>query len=178
MTKHNFYVLTGGPGAGKTSLLNFLHKMGFSFIPETAREIIKQRLAKGLSPRPDPPAFAKEMFKIDLDHFLSRTHSNSLLFFDRSFLDSACLLFEADPGAYQEIESICLTNRYNQKVFIAPPWEEIYQTDSERDQDFEESIVVHNKIRKWYSQHGYEIVIIPKNSVEQRARFILDHILA
>jgi len=178
MTKHNFYVLTGGPGAGKTSLLNFLHKMGFSFIPETAREIIKLRLARGLSPRPDPAEFAREMFRKDLDNFLSRADSNTILFFDRSFLDSACLLVEADPDADQEIENICLTNKFNRKVFITPPWEEIYQTDSERDQDFEESIAVHNKIRKWYSQHGYDSVIIPKNSIEQRARFILDHILA
>ncbi len=54
MTKHNFYVITGGPGGGKTCLLESLASMGYNYIHDTARQIIKERLAKGLTPRPDP----------------------------------------------------------------------------------------------------------------------------
>ena len=49
MTKDNFYIITGGPGGGKTSLLEFVAAKGFVYIPETAREIIRERLSKGLS---------------------------------------------------------------------------------------------------------------------------------
>jgi len=33
---HYFIVLTGGPGVGKTTLLNELHKQGFSIVEEDA----------------------------------------------------------------------------------------------------------------------------------------------
>jgi predicted ATPase len=41
---HYFIVLTGGPGVGKTTLLNELHKQGFSIVEEDARRIIREQL--------------------------------------------------------------------------------------------------------------------------------------
>jgi predicted ATPase len=35
------YVLTGGPGTGKTTVLEILSLRGYNIISETAREIIK-----------------------------------------------------------------------------------------------------------------------------------------
>ncbi|MFI5152694.1 MAG: AAA family ATPase [Chitinophagales bacterium] len=176
MTRRNFYILTGGPGGGKTSLLNYLLTKGYPYIPETAREIIRHRLTNGLPPRPNPAEFARQMFSIDFDNYLSKAHLESLLFFDRSFLDSAYLLHDADLNAYKEIENTLVTNRYNQRVFVTPPWEEIYQTDSERDQTFAEAIEVYNKICSWYSKHNYEIIMIPNETIEIRSKFILEQV--
>jgi predicted ATPase len=58
MTRNNFVVITGGPGSGKSTLLDFLAKSGYEYIGETARTIIKERMARGLSPRPHPGEFA------------------------------------------------------------------------------------------------------------------------
>jgi predicted ATPase len=176
MTKQNFYVISGGPGGGKTSLLNFLASKGYAYVPETAREIIRQRLSKGLPPRPDPAAFAQELFSRDFENYISNSEKTSLLFFDRSFIDSAGLLQNADANAHEKIKSTHLTNRYNQKVFITPPWEEIYHNDSERDQTFEESIEVYDMVCKWYAVNHYELIILPKDTIEKRAGFILDQI--
>ncbi len=175
LIKQNFYILTGGPGGGKTSLLENLFLKGYNYVPETARQIIKDRLSKGLSPRPAPKDFAKEIFKKDWENYISNNHP-SILFFDRSFLDSACMLFDSDKNAYYEIKKTHLENRYNNKVFIAPPWKEIYRTDTERDQSFEESIKVYNRIDEWYRQHGYDIIVLPKDSIENRAKFILSQV--
>ena len=41
----NFYILTGGPGVGKTSVLDELQKSGYIVMPETARAIIKEQMA-------------------------------------------------------------------------------------------------------------------------------------
>jgi hypothetical protein len=46
---------TGGPGAGKTALLTELAAMGY-------------RLARGASPRPDLPAFGREMLRRDMTY--------------------------------------------------------------------------------------------------------------
>jgi predicted ATPase len=175
MTKHNFYVITGGPGGGKTSLLECLASKGYPYVPETAREIIKQRLSQGLSPRPDQKTFAEQIFAKDWVNFISISDT-SIVFFDRSFMDSACLLFDADGAAYNKIEDT-LNNRFNNKVFLTSPWKEIYQTDAERDQSFDEAIRVYERLEKWYREHGYDTVVLPKDTVENRATFILDQII-
>ena len=92
-------------------------------------------------------------------------------------MDSACLLFDADADAYSKIRDVHLNNRYNNTVFITPPWREIYRTDTERDQSFDEAIRVYHRLENWYREHGYDIVILPKDTVENRATFILNQII-
>jgi len=176
MTKNNFYVITGGPGAGKTSLLEHLASRGYNYIPETARQIIKDRISKSLTPRPDPKTFAQQIFDQDWKNFISNSNSSSILFFDRSFIDSACMLFDANVDNYDKIKNTYLANRYNNIVFITPPWKEIYRNDEERDQSFEQSIEVYKRLYKWYSQHGYDIVLLAKDTIENRVRFILNQV--
>jgi len=176
MTKRNFYVVTGGPGGGKTSLLECLASKGYSYITETARQIIKERVLKGLIPRPDPKTFAQEIFNKDWTNFTSNSDLSSLLFFDRSFVDSTWQLFSSDMAGYYKIKDIHLKNRYNNKVFITPPWREIYINDTERDQSFEESIKVYERLSEWYKEHGYNIVVLPKDSIENRAKFVLSQV--
>ena len=174
MTKHSFYIITGGPGGGKTSLLENLATHGYNFIPETARQIMKERLAKGLAPRADPSTFAQQIFELDWKNFVSNSDLSSLLFFDRSFMDSACMLFDSDLNSYENIRDTYMANRYNNMVFITPPWKEIYRTDDERDQSFEQSIEVYTRLAKWYKEHDYDMVILPKDTIENRTKFILN----
>jgi len=176
MTKHNFYVITGGPGGGKTCLLESLASMGYNYIHDTARQIIKERLAKGLTPRPDPKIFAREIFDKDCTNYFTNSPQSSLLFFDRSFIDSAGLISRCDTLAYNKIKDTHLKNRYNNTVFITPPWKKIYRTDNERDQSFEEAIEVYEWIDKWYKHHDYDVVILPKDTIENRVKFILSQI--
>ena len=176
MTKHNFYIITGGPGGGKTSLLESLARKGYNYVPETARQMIKERLSKGLSPRPEAKAFACEIFEKDWTNFVTNSALSSLLFFDRCILDSAYQLFECDKASYNRIRDTHLKNRYNNKVFVTPPWREIYRNDSERDQSFEESIGIYERLLKWYRDHDYNVVILPKDTIESREKFVLSHI--
>jgi len=64
--------------------------------------------------------------------------------------------------------------RYNRRVFIAPPWQDIFQQDSERKQDFEEAVRTYEALVASYTTYGYELVEIPRVSVEERARFVLE----
>ncbi|QQO10398.1 AAA family ATPase [Breznakiella homolactica] len=41
------YIITGGPGAGKTSVVNELSVRGYKTIPEAAREIIRNQIDTG-----------------------------------------------------------------------------------------------------------------------------------
>ena len=44
--KPNFFIITGGPGVGKTTLLEVLAKQGFPYVPEVARKIIREQVSQ------------------------------------------------------------------------------------------------------------------------------------
>ncbi|HEX4850115.1 MAG TPA: AAA family ATPase [Puia sp.] len=175
MNRDNFYIITGGPGGGKTTLLENLTLKGYRYIPETARQIIKERLLHNLPPRPDPLTFAKEIFNKDILNFSQNAEVESPLFFDRSIMDSAWQIFNSNQHEYNLVKDQLLNNRYNKKVFITPPWKEIYQADSERDQTFEEAVEVFEHLYQWYETHNYELILLPKDTIERRIAFILAH---
>jgi predicted ATPase len=54
-----------------------------------------------------------------------------------------------------------------------PPWEEIYTTDSERDQIYAEAVAVFESSKTWYAQGYYDVVEVPRASVDERVNFIL-----
>ena len=174
--KNNFYVFTGGPGAGKSTLLDVLRNKGFRCVPETGRQIIRARLEKGLSPRPAPSEFARGMFESDFGNFMANVASRHIVFFDRSFLDSAVLISQSDPKYFGEIGPLLETHRFNHKVFVAPPWEEIFHNDDERDQSFTEAEQVYRTMSDWYTLNGYRVVELPRVSIDERVAFVLEHV--
>jgi len=143
---------------------------------ESGRDIIKQRKNKGLPPRPDPAEFAMQMFQRDYENFNNNREKAETLFFDRSFLDSAMLIYQTDKAYFGQISDIIKTDRFNTKVFLTPPWQEIYTNDNERDQTFGESIHIFENLSQWYKLQGYIPLIIPMGSVAIRTEFILNEI--
>jgi predicted ATPase len=51
--------------------------------------------------------------------------------------------------------------RYHHRVFIAPPWREIFQQDRERKQDFDEAVRTYDALVATYTDLGYDLVKIP-----------------
>jgi hypothetical protein len=49
-------------------------------------------------------------------------------------------------------------------------------TDDERDQTFEESIKVYEKLSAWYESNGYKAITIPRVTIERGVDFILSKI--
>jgi predicted ATPase len=45
--ENNWYVISGGPGTGKTTLIKLLEARGYATIPEMARHCIDEQLALG-----------------------------------------------------------------------------------------------------------------------------------
>jgi predicted ATPase len=67
-------------------------------------------------------------------------------------------------------------HRYLRRVYLAPPWREIYETDGERRQNFEEAVRTYDLMARTYENCGYEVVMLPMISVEKRAAFLLAEI--
>src|ERR1700759_733987 len=88
---NNFFVITGGPGVGKTALLQELQKRLFTCIPEVAREIIKEQVAMrgDALPWKNRELYLQMMFDRSVDTYkLANNNDNSLIFFDRGIPDS------------------------------------------------------------------------------------------
>jgi len=64
----NFFVLTGGPGSGKSTLMDALQRAGHARSIEAGRSIIRDQLAIGGKALPwaDPDAFAELMLSWEM----------------------------------------------------------------------------------------------------------------
>lgn len=168
--------LTGGPGAGKTALLETLRARGYPVLPEVARRIIAQRKAKGLSPRPPPAEFARLILVQDIHQYNRAPLDRAPTFFDRGMVDSMSMLAQLDLLAPEDRDRLLAQYPYHSTAFILPPWREIYRSDAERDQTFGEAVAVYQSLRDWYLQCGYTLVEVPKGSLDERCDFVLQRL--
>ena len=166
-------VLTGGPGAGKTTVLDELRDQGYAAGDDAARSIIRERKRAGLPPRPDALTFAQRIFEKEVKAYHSVDSSPS--FFERGIVEAVSSL--AGAGALNEdrVNHLLADYRY-QGVFIFPPWEDIYCVDDERDHTFDHSVRVYRSTLEFYRQHEYEPIEVPVGAVSDRSSFILDHV--
>ena len=177
--KNNFYVITGGPGCGKTTLIDELCRRGYDHVPEAARAIIRQQVNTHGDALPwmDTRKYSDMMLSWSVRDFTMRTGSDRLCFFDRGIPDTygyeILMGFDGNPLLEQALNHY----RYNPKVFILPPWKEIYLTDTERKQDFQEALRTYRVIKDAYKRSGYRLVEIPPAPVSIRADMVEKHMM-
>jgi len=173
----NFYILTGAPGSGKSTILRELKAGNLTVIDEPAREILsEQRSFKGNGvPETNPDLFTELMLSRAVQQFKQFQDHTSPILFDRGIPDMIgyAALFGIDQKAAQ---SAAVTYRYNRVVFITPPWKDIYKTDDERKMSFDQAQAFGNDLVDIYRDFGYETVTVPKASPSERALFILNSI--
>lgn len=131
MIKPNFFLITGGPGVGKTALLAELRRRGERVVEETHRRVIREQVASGGTALPwiDQDAYLARAAREDIAIFDGMEDVRERVFFDRGILDSMI-----DGRAPDWMEAAARTHRYSRTVFVPPPWREIYTQDDERKQ--------------------------------------------
>lgn len=179
MNTNCLFVITGGPGVGKTTLLEELQKRFFTCIPEVAREIIKEQVSTDGDALPwkNKELYLQMMFDRSVDSYLSANQYDSpFIFFDRGIPDS---LTYAEIIGFEKTEimdNAARRYRYNQNVFYLSPWRDIFKTDEERKQSWEEAIVISELNTEIYRRFHYTPIVVPNHSPEKRADFILTYI--
>ena len=170
--KPNFFLFTGGPGVGKTTLIRHLAAGGEQVVEETHRAVIAEQAAAGSRAVPwdDYAACCELCVRRDLAKFDAHANETGRVFFDRGILDG----FDARWDAPAELLAAATARRYNRHAFVFPPWRDIYETDAERRQDWAEAEATFDRILAGLARFGYEPLVVPKAPVEVRAGFVLD----
>ncbi len=161
-------VITGMSGTGKTAVLNELRTAGYTCFDEPARKILEARLAgegEGFG-----AAFVKLMLQQSLADF-SEAATTKIAFFDRGLPDvvAYAIRFDVAPDAYR---AKAQEHRYEAKVFVTPPWPEIFKHDPYRRASYDDYLRFHDLLLKTYEELGYSPIDLPKQAVHERVAFI------
>jgi predicted ATPase len=172
----NAFVVTGGPGSGKTTVLTELANSGYGYVPEVARAIIREETERGGTALPwgDTSAYTARMLEGTIRAFRENSTRDQHFFFDRGLPDVLCYARLIGLRDTSEIRAACRRFRYNETAFIAPVWEAIYATDGERKQSFVEAAVTYEMMVRVYEELGYRLVELPRVSARERAKLIID----
>ncbi|MER7016148.1 AAA family ATPase [Saccharopolyspora sp. NPDC000359] len=173
-----FVVITGGPGAGKTTLVERLAAAGFAHAPEAGRAVITDQVAiggRGL-PWQDRELFAELMLAHDLRSHRQAQRGTGPVLFDRGLPDLIGYLRLCGLAVPERLQTAVRRFRYRQRVLIAPPWEQIYRQDDQRRQTFAEAESTYRHLVAAYTDCGYQLVHLPRASVEQRVRFVREEL--
>ena len=170
-----FFVLTGGPGSGKTTIIEALGREGFMTTAEAGRAIIRDQWAIGgpATHWNDPVLFAELMLALDMQSYQGALGATGPVLFDRGVTDLVGYMRLVGLPAPAHFRAAARQFRYNRRVFVAPPWLEIFTQDGERKQTFDEAVRTHDAIVAAYAEFGYDIVPLPKAPLDERLRFIL-----
>ncbi|QEM82422.1 AAA family ATPase [Halomonas binhaiensis] len=178
MCQHMF-VITGAPGSGKSSLLEALAKQGIRYMPEAGRAIIQDQVViKGSAlPWADRSLFAELMLNWELRSYREARDMAEPILMDRGVVDVLGYLTLCNLPIPDHVKRAADQYRYNQQVFIAPYWAEIFGQDAERKQDRAEAEATYQVMARTYAELGYELIQLPLASIEERAAFVRKHIL-
>jgi predicted ATPase len=167
-----FVIISGCSGGGKSTLLSELKRRGFATVEEPGRRIVRAELRGDGSALPwvDAAKFVRRAFAMSLADIAEAGTCQGWVFFDRGLIDSAVALehLGGEP-AHTTIGGL----RFHSRVFLASPWPEIFVTEDERPHGFDAAVAEYERLRAAYPALGYELVVLPKVSVEERADFVL-----
>jgi len=157
------YAITGGPCAGKTSLVEGIAAAGYAVVPEAGRVVIReQQDTDGRAlPSVDQLAFARAMLSRDLAAYDRHRSAAAPVFFDRGIPDVAGYLALEGLPVPDDVRHAMRTRPYARV------------TDAERKQTPETAARTYEAMAATYTVLGYALVEVPRASLADRARFVL-----
>lgn len=169
------FVVTGAPGTGKTTVIDLLAQR-FDTVAEPARLLIAEHASATGEASLDarPVVFVDRLVARSIENFHA-AQEGRVVFYDRGLPD--CLAYAAVLGVDPEpVLRPAARLRYDNPVFIAPPWEVIYTTDAQRRATFDQVRAFHHELESAYSLLGYELVTLAQTPPDERVGVIIDRV--
>ncbi len=171
-------VVTGGPGTGKSTVINELANRNYTCMFEISREVTLNARKNGVEQLflTNPLLFSELLLEGRVNQYIkAEQKNNDIVFFDRGIPDVHAYMnyISVDyPGSYLTKSNLY---RYDY-IFLMAPWKEIFISDSERYENFEQSLAIHNHLNRAYKDLNYNIIEVPFGTVKDRTDFILETI--
>jgi predicted ATPase len=170
----NWYVITGAPCSGKTSVINDLARRNYKVVHEVARTYIKSELKKGKSLnqiKADESIFERHILleKVKIEAGLAK---DEIIFFDRGLPDSIAYYRLAGLNPAEPLCK-CRNVRYK-KIFLFERL--IFLENSVRSEDEKTADKLGRLIEESYRLLGYDILHVPVCSVKERTQLILQRL--
>jgi predicted ATPase len=172
-----FIVISGCSGGGKSTLLAELARRGHATVEEPGRRIVEEEKVDGAGsalPWVDLAAFARRAVRMAREDRIRAAARSGLVFFDRGLVDAAAALQHAtgEPA----LAELGPNDRYHQRVFLVPPWADIYVTDADRPHSFDSAVEEYSRLVDAYAGLGYVLDLLPKTDAASRADYVLQRL--
>lgn len=170
----HLHVVTGGPGSGKSTLIDALTATGIATSAEVGRRIIRAQVAIGGTALPwgDERAFADLMIAEEIAAHAAALARRGPVVLDRGVPDVIGFLRVSNLPVPPAFDAAARAHRYNPRVFLAPFWAAIFTADAERKQAPAVAERTEAIMRATYREYGYTPVDLPRAPVPDRVAFV------
>lgn len=172
----NWYVITGGPSSGKTTVIHGLKSRGYTVFEEAARLVIDEGIATGKTIqeiRKDEKKFQQTVLQRKIKTEFSHDKS-TLSFFDRGMHDTLAYYRFYNWEIPPKITEVMQHATYK-KVFLLDPLP-FFEQDYARTEDQNFAKVLTRLLHTAYHENGVGVIKVPVLSPKKRLQFILNHI--
>lgn len=165
------YILTGGPGTGKSSIILALERRGEYVVREAAEDTIRYMQASGIEEPWLRYDFQKEVVLLQQQREARIPESIERIFFDRGLYDSLAYIQKYGHPMFPEFLEATKDCMYD-KVFLVENLGKCENTDY-RAESLEEALDLEKRQRENYEKLGFEIITVPVMTLEDRVNFVL-----
>jgi hypothetical protein len=168
-------VLIGGPGTGKTTLIEELLAQGYCCYPEISRQVTLEARKQGIEQLflEKPLLFSELLLEGRINQYKNAVEEpHEWVFIDRGIPDVLAYMHYIGDSYPTHFDAACKEHVYT-KIFMLPPWEAIYESDEARYENFEQATLIAQHLTETYAHYGYQLIEVPKATPADRVAFIL-----
>ncbi|GAA3227097.1 AAA family ATPase [Dactylosporangium siamense] len=170
------YIITGAPGAGKTTVLAALRGRGYAVVDEAATDVNVRLQARGADVAWREPGFIDAITLLQRERLEQPAPpATTVQVFDRSPFCTLALArylgLPVPPVLAEELDRVAAEGTYQRRVFFVQLLGFVTPTAVRRI-SFEQSVAFARFHERAYREHGFELLDVPAGTVEERAELI------
>ena len=173
----HLFVVTGGPGTGKSKLIHALARRGVTSMQGGGGAIIRDQVKIGGSALPwgDRALYAELMLGWEFRSYHEAEAMTGPVVMDCGLPDIVSYYREFGLPVPPHVEAAARRFRYNETVFLAPYWDAVF---TEPQPGRKEAAATGKTMAETYADLGYRVIELPLASVEARADFVMARLRA